>query len=81
MTTIKLDDLAYFLIFSGSKTRSLGAWAPDMGHVMHQNDSLVKPYLDQKKKVDKNNYGYHGNHKTGRFRLFLSIFGSENTKK
>ena len=50
MATIKLDDLAYFLVFSVSQTKSSGAWAPDMGHVMHQNESLVKPYLDQKKK-------------------------------
>ena len=75
MATIKLNDLAYFLVFSGSKTRSSGAWASNMGHVIHQNDRLVKAYLDRKKKLDKNNFGYHGNHKTGRFCLFLSIFG------
>ena len=61
MATIKLVDLAYCLVFSVSQTRSSGAWAPDMGYVMQQNACLVKPYL------------YH---KTGRFRIFLSIFGS-----
>ena len=50
-----------------------------MGQVIHQNDRLVKPYQDHKKNVDKNIFCYHGNHKTGRFCLFLRIFGS-NTR-
>ncbi len=47
-----------------------------MGQVIHQNDRLVKPYQEHKKNVDKTIFCSHGNHKTGRFRLFLSIFGS-----
>ena len=67
----------FFSIF-GLQDQEFGSAAPSMGHVIHQNDRLVKAYLDGKKKIDKNNFGYHGNHKTGRFCLFLSIFKLPN---
>ena len=46
-----------------------------MGHVIHQNDCLVKPYQIHKRNIDKKHFCYHGDHKTGRFGLFFSIFG------
>ena len=67
MATIKLcifDDFLYFLGFSCFQSRASGAVAPDMDHVMHQNDHLVNPYHFQKK---KNNFRYHGNDKTVHF--------------
>ena len=57
MATIKLsifDDFLYFLGFSCFHSRGSGAGAPDMGHVIHQNDHLVNPYHIQKKKLEKN---------------------------
>ena len=77
MATIKLsifDDFVYFWVFSGSQTRGSGAGAPDMDHVIQQNDYLVKPYQDNKRNIVKKHFCHHGNHKTGRFGLFLSIF-------
>ena len=71
MATIKLDDFAYFWVFSSSQTRGSGAGAPDMGHVIHQNDRLVKPYKTHKRNIDKMHFCYHGDHKTGRFGLFF----------
>ena len=70
-----------FLSIFKLPNQGFGAGAPDMDHVIQQNDYLVKPYQDNKRNIVKKHFCHHGNHKTGRFRLFLSIFGSENTKK
>ena len=56
MATIKLsifDDFLYFLGFSCFHPRGSGAGAPDMGHVIHQNDHLVNLYHIQEKKLEK----------------------------
>ena len=80
MATIKLsffDDFLHFLGFSCYYPRGSGAGAPDMGKVMHWNDHLVNPYHFQKKILEKNNFRYHGNHKTVHFwwfSLFFRIF-------
>ena len=47
-------DLVYFDGFLGSHYRGSGAGAPNMDHVIHQNDHLVKPYHIQKIKLEKN---------------------------
>ena len=47
-------DLVYFYGFLESHCRGSGAGAPNMDHVIHQNDHLVKPYHIQKIKLEKN---------------------------
>jgi len=52
-------------------------WKHIIRHVIHHNDRIVKPYHNQKKNVEKNNFRYHGNHKTVNFwwfSLFFRIF-------
>ena len=75
METTKLEDCVHFWVFPESHTRVSGAGAPDMGHVSHQNDILIKPYRDHKKNIDRKHFHFHGTHKTGWFFLFLNIFG------
>ena len=53
IATLKLDDLAYFLIFCWSQTRGWKADAPDMGHVIHKIDRLINPYRKHNINIDK----------------------------
>ena len=56
MATRKLQYLFRFLPFlpiSNFQTRGSGAGAPSMGHVIHQNDRLIKHYQDEKKIMRK----------------------------
>ena len=46
-------DLVYFDGFLGSHSRGSGAGAPNMDHLIHQNDHLVKSYHIQKIKIEK----------------------------
>ena len=65
-------DFVYFYGFLGSHSRGSGAGAPNMDHVIHQNDHLVKPYHIQKKK----RFRYQGNPPKCQFRVIWSCFGN-----
>jgi len=49
MATIKLPILAYFAYFWGPTDQ----WVHIQGHVIHQNDRLIKAEQDQNKKIEK----------------------------
>ena len=75
MATIKLDDFAYFWVFSGSHIRVVGAGVTDMSHVIHQNDSLVKAYRDHKKTLTKSLFVTMATLKLDDFADFLAPTG------
>ena len=74
MATIKLDDFAYFGVFSGSHTRVVGEVATDMSYLIHQNDCLVKAYRDHKKTLTKSLFVTMATLKLDDFVDFFSIF-------
>ena len=69
-------DLVYFDGFLGSHYRDSGAGAPNMDHVIHQNDHLVKPYHIQKKKAWKNVFVTKATPKNVNLGSFGLIFGN-----
>ena len=52
----------------------MGAGAPDMGHVIHQNYRLVEAYRDHKKKLTKSIFLTMATLKLDDFAYFFSIF-------